>query len=93
MSLRPTALAAALSVLALGSPLISGCTNPLAIISSSRGAEKYEQGDYQGAIADFTRAIEINPRYADAYLKRGNAKDELGDYLSLIHISEPTRPY
>ena len=44
MSRRTTAIAAALSVLALGSPLISSCANPLANNSYNSGVEKYEQG-------------------------------------------------
>ena len=84
MPLRSTAIAAAISVLALGSPLISGCTNPLAVMSSSSGMQKYEQGNHQGAIADFTRAIEFNPQYADAYYSRGIAKHELNDYQGAI---------
>ena len=84
MSRRTTAIAAALSVLALASPLITGCTNPLADNSFNSGVEKYEQGDYQGAIADFTKVIEIDPQSADAYHNRGTAKDDLEDYQGAI---------
>ena len=84
MSRRTTAIAAALSVLALGSPLITGCTNPLATNFYNSGVEKYEKDDYQGAIADWSKAIEINPKYAYAYSNRGSAKDELGDYQGAI---------
>ena len=41
------------------------------------GLEKYDKKDYQGAIADYDKAIELNPKYFDAYYKRGNAKYEL----------------
>ena len=61
MSRRTTAIAAALFVLALGSPLITGCTNPLATQYFNQGVEKYETGNYQGAITDYDKAIEINP--------------------------------
>ncbi len=37
-----------------------------------------------GAIEDYTKAIEINPKDADAYKFRGVAKDELGDYFDAI---------
>ena len=36
-----------------------------------QGIIKAHQKDYQGAISDFTKAIEINPRYAAAYYQRG----------------------
>ena len=38
------------------------------------GVEKYNKKDYQGAIADYDKAIELNPKYFDAYYKRGNSK-------------------
>ena len=84
MSRRTTAIAAALSVLALGSPLISGCANPLAINAYNSGLEKYEQGDYLGAIADYSKAIEINPQDANAYSNRGVSKSDLKDYQGAI---------
>ena len=43
----------------------------------NRGNEKYQSGDYYGAISDYNKAIEINPRDADAYYNRGIAKDNL----------------
>ncbi len=100
MTRRTTALAAALSLLPLGQPLLLGSTTALAtaavVLSTqaahaqsadeffNRGNAKDESGDYQGAIADFTRAIEIDPQDAAAYYNRGNAKDELGDYQGAI---------
>lgn len=38
-----------------------------------RGDEAYEQGDFEGAIAYYTTAIEHNPQYAEAFHGRGNA--------------------
>ena len=90
MSRRTIAIAAALSVVALGSPLITGCTNPLEtqtlefMRNFSQGLEKYEAGNYQGAITDYDKAIEINPQDAGAYSNRGSAKDDLGDYQGAI---------
>ena len=33
------------------------------------------KGDLEGAIEDLDRAIEIDPRYAEAYNKRGNSME------------------
>ena len=84
MSRGTTAIAAALSVLALGSPLMTGCANPLATNFYNSGIEKYEKGNYQGAITDYNEAIEINPQYAAAYCTRGVAKVKLEDYQGAI---------
>ena len=45
----------------------------------SRGDIKECIGDYQGAITDHNRALEINPNYVRAYVSRGIAKSGLGD--------------
>ncbi len=50
----------------------------------NRGNDKYDVGDYYGAIADYTKAIEISPREADAYYNRGLAKHDLNDYYGAI---------
>ena len=84
MPRRTTAIAPALSVLALGSPLITGCTNQLATQYFGQGVEKYDAGNYQGAIADFAKVIEIDPQSPNAYYNRGNAKKDLGDYQGAI---------
>jgi tetratricopeptide (TPR) repeat protein len=45
-----------------------------------RGNAKKDVKDYEGAIADYSKAISINPDDADTYINRGNAKKNLGDY-------------
>ena len=40
---------------------------------------KSDLNDYRGAILDFTKAIELNPKYEIAYYNRGIAKLQLGD--------------
>ncbi|MDP6321666.1 MAG: tetratricopeptide repeat protein, partial [Prochlorococcaceae cyanobacterium ETNP14_MAG_5] len=44
-----------------------------------RGVLKQRLKDNQGAISDYSKAIEINPEDAYAYSNRGNAKYESGD--------------
>jgi tetratricopeptide (TPR) repeat protein len=41
-------------------------------------------GDYQQAIKDFDRAIELDPKLAEAYWGRGNTYHALGDYQQAI---------
>ena len=48
------------------------------------GNQKYINDDNQGAIADYTKAIEINPDDAVIYLIRGKAKHELKNYQGAI---------
>ena len=49
-----------------------------------RAYEKADKGDHYGAISDYTKAIELDPKYADAYYNRGYSKDELQDYYGAI---------
>ena len=46
---------------------------------NKRGLAKSDKGDLDGAIADYTRAIELDPKYASAYHNRGIAKSDKGD--------------
>ena len=48
------------------------------------GNVKYRLFFRKSAIADYDRAIEINPDYAKAYTNRGKAKYKLGDYHGAI---------
>jgi len=44
------------------------------------GNDKYDLKDYVGAIQDYNKAIELNPKDALAYNGRGLAKEGLQDY-------------
>jgi tetratricopeptide (TPR) repeat protein len=44
-----------------------------------RGLAKRDKSDFQGAVSDFSKAIELKPDYADAYFHRGNARRVLVD--------------
>ena len=48
------------------------------------GNEKADKGDHYGAVTDYTKAIEMNPKDDDAYFNRGNSKSELKDYYGAI---------
>ena len=62
MSRRTIAIATALSVLALGSHLITANANPLARQYFAQGVEKHLLGNHQGAISHFNKSIEIDPK-------------------------------
>ena len=49
-----------------------------------RGADYYRKGQYILAISDYTKAIEINPRWAEVYYFRGGAYNEIGQNVSAI---------
>lgn len=41
----------------------------------SQASVHYELGEYEAAIAGYTREIEINPKYALPYIARGGARN------------------
>ena len=45
------------------------------------GNRSLESGDYESAIDEFDRAIELNPEHASAYFYRGRAKLDLDEYF------------
>src|SRR5260370_1507682 len=52
---------------------------PLAFTYNNRGNARRAKGEVDGAIADYTRALETNPRYAEAYYNRGIALQSQND--------------
>jgi len=97
MTSRTTALAAALSLLPLGQPLLLGSMATAAAVRSNQavhaqsaedyldaGIEKGKSGELKEAIKDFNKAIEIDPQNADTYFFRALAKDGLKDYQGAI---------
>jgi tetratricopeptide (TPR) repeat protein len=44
-----------------------------------RAVAKALDKDYQGAVEDYTQAIELNPNFVEAYLKRAITRYKLGD--------------
>lgn len=51
-----------------------------AMAYNGRGGAKDDLKDYAGAIADYDKAIELDPECAEAYNNRGLAKKDLKDY-------------
>ncbi len=47
---------------------------------SNRGWSRRELGDYVGAIQDFTKAVQLNPNFAEAYSNLGVVRSQLGQY-------------
>ena len=49
-----------------------------------KGFKKYDQNILKGALAEFTKAIKINPENGDAFFNRSRANDELEVYESAL---------
>jgi tetratricopeptide (TPR) repeat protein len=69
---------------------IKGCSaiiqhNPKDVVAYHNRGDAYGlKGDFDHAIADYTKAIEINPDYAPAYNSRGRAYTSKGDYVHAV---------
>src|SRR5262249_49493312 len=48
-----------------------------------RGIARMLQADWAGAIVDFDQALEINPRFIEAYVYRGNARFHDHDLMAI----------
>lgn len=59
--------------------LSAGIAQTSAIDYFNHGVVEKANGDFDSAIAEFTRAIELDPTYAAAYSNRCNAKQAKGD--------------
>ena len=49
-----------------------------------QGFKKFQQQRYQKAIAKYTQAINLDPQFLDAYLKRCQAYCKLGNYEAIL---------
>ncbi len=63
--------------------IVTGCSDQ-SVTYYKNGKAKAELKDYKGAIDEYTKAIEVNPKYALAYRGRGAAKVQLDDYSGAI---------
>ncbi len=50
----------------------------------NKANNKSDSKDYQGAIVDYTKAIELNPNYSDAYVNRGDTKTKIQDFQGAL---------
>jgi uncharacterized protein (TIGR02145 family) len=50
----------------------------------NKGISKFNIKDYTGAIADYNKAIQLKPDYANYFYGRGNAKERLADYSGAL---------
>src|SRR5687767_3605884 len=50
----------------------------------NQGFGKYNVQNFEGAIADYTKAIQINPANAETYFRRADAKRALQDYAGAL---------
>ena len=73
------------SALMLSVPKKAMAESSDAIFYYNRGFDRAEAGDHYGAIADFTKAIQINPNDDDAFYNRGNSKSAIKDYYGSIY--------
>jgi len=55
-----------------------------AVAYNNRGNAYSDKGQYDQAISDYTKALEINPRYARPYYNRGSAYARKGQYDQAI---------
>ena len=58
--------------------------SPTASQMTNSGKAKFNKQDYQGALADYTQAITLDPHYAEAYTNRGFARNAQGDKTRAI---------
>ena len=69
---------------------IKGCSaiilrNPKDLIAYHNRGDAYGlKGDFDRAISDYNKAIELNPNYAPAYNSRGRAYTSKGDYTRAV---------
>src|SRR5580658_3288596 len=55
-----------------------------AIDANNQGLDIAKQGDLNGAIADYDKAIQLDPKLEAAFVNRASAKDDKGDLAGAI---------
>ena len=82
-------------IIIIGVIFISNCFGQSCDEYLYDGGLKLNENDYYGAILDFSKAIEINPTFPDAFRNRGlakfniqNYKGAISDYTTAIEINK-----
>ena len=57
---------------------------PLAAIHKFRGEEEVNAKKYAKALAHFTKAVELNPKYANAFVGRGMTYSQQGEHAAAL---------
>ncbi len=50
----------------------------------NQGVQKLAQGNFNGAVEDFDKVLQLNPRYYEGYCLRGLAKAQLQDFQAAL---------
>ena len=82
--MRTTLLKALLVAASLSDVRSAAIAQSSAVDYFNRGVAEKAKGNLEGAIADYTRAIELDPKYAAAYFHRGIAKQAKDDLKGAI---------
>jgi S1-C subfamily serine protease len=70
--------------LASGTPTRPAASEPTVDNYVLQGSQKYQSGDFKGAISDYDKAIQLNPNHARYYYNRGRSRAALGDKKGAI---------
>ena len=75
-----------MAVCLVGGLLATGCGEKAGQAEAlfKSGQQRYDRGDWTGAIADLTRALELDPKLIGAYDYRGCAHTRTGDWAGAI---------
>jgi tetratricopeptide (TPR) repeat protein len=83
----PSKIRVSLVVVLAGTLMIlAACSKPLSEVEKYRrqGNELLRKRDFDGAIAEYTKAIELDPSDEASYLARAGAKRDMGDWEGAI---------
>ena len=73
-----------MSVLALGSTILTDCSNHRANHWFRSGIQKHKKGDHQDAFEDCTKSISVNPMNANACNNHGIAENALNNHQAEV---------